>query len=74
MTTEFLLLLGIYAFVIMGVFLGDLGPIETFKKSAPRLAARIERDISVGKGFQHSRDGTGVSWESPEGGVDTGAP
>ena len=68
MTTEFVLLLGIYAFIVLGVFMGDLGPIETFKKSAPRLAARIERNISVGDGFRESRDNEGVKWEEPQGG------
>ncbi|MCB0422135.1 MAG: hypothetical protein KDD61_14145 [Bdellovibrionales bacterium] len=48
MTTELVLLLGIYAFIVIGVFLGDSGPIETFKKSAPRLAAKVERNVSVG--------------------------
>lgn len=69
MTTEFLLLLGIYAFIVMGVFLGELGPIQTFKKSAPRLAARIERNISVGDGFRQSKDGKGVNWNEPQGGT-----
>lgn len=68
MTTELVLLLGIYAFVVLGVFLGDSGPIQTFKKSAPRLAARIERNITVGQGFRVSKDGEGVVWKKPEGG------
>lgn len=67
MTTELVLLLGIFAFLVIGVFLGDLGPIETFRKSAPRLGARIERNISVGDGFRQSRDGLGVNWVKPEG-------
>lgn len=67
MTTELVLLLGIYVLLVMGAFLGDLGPIETFKKSAPRLAARVERNISVGDGFRNSKDGRGVSWVKPEG-------
>lgn len=67
MTTELVLLLGIYAFLVIGVFLGDLGPIETFKRSAPRLAARIERNISVGDGFRNSADGQGVNWNKPAG-------
>lgn len=74
MTTEFILLLGIYAFIVLGIFLGDLGPIATFKKSAPRLAARIERNISVGNGFRSSRDGRGVTWVEPEGGSGPGVP
>lgn len=66
MTTELVLLLGIYAFLLLGAFLGDLGPIQTFKKSAPRLAARVERDITVGHGFRVSNDGKGVEWVKPE--------
>jgi hypothetical protein len=67
MTTELVLILGIYAFLLLGAFLGDLGPIETFRKSAPRLGARVERNISVGDGFRTSTDGSGVQWIKPEG-------
>jgi hypothetical protein len=67
MTVELVLLVGIYGFLIIGAFLGDLGPIETFKKSAPRLAARVERNISTGDGFRNSKDGLGVNWVKPEG-------
>ena len=67
MTVELVLLLGIYGFLIIGAFLGDLGPIETFKKSAPRLAARVERNISTGDGFRNSKDGAGVNWIKPDG-------
>lgn len=68
MTTELVLLLSIFAFIVMGVFLGDLGPIGTFKKSAPRLGARIERNISTGDGFRNSNtDGKGIKWIPPEG-------
>lgn len=69
MTTELVLLLGIYAFLVLGAFLGDLGPIQTFKKSAPRLGARVERNISVGDGFRtQSSDNAPVSWIKPTGG------
>jgi hypothetical protein len=62
MTTEIVLILAIYGFVILGTFLGDLGPIATFKKSGPRLGAKIERDISVGTEFQ--KDGSRKpSWQ-----------
>jgi len=67
MTVELVLLLGIYAFLILGAFLGDLGPIETFKRSAPRLGARIERNISTGDGFRNSKDGLPVNWIKPQG-------
>jgi hypothetical protein len=68
MTVELVLLLGLYVFIVLGAFLGDLGPIQTFKKSAPRLAARIERNISTGDGFRNSKDGQGVNWHKPQGG------
>lgn len=67
MTVELVLLLGIYAFILLGAFLGESGPIETFRKSAPRLGARIERNISTGDGFRTSNDGMGVNWIKPEG-------
>ncbi|MGE4131267.1 MAG: hypothetical protein AB7F86_06490 [Bdellovibrionales bacterium] len=66
MTIELVLLLGLYAFILMGAFFGDSGPIATFKRSAPRLAARVERNISVGDGFRQSRDGLGVNWIKPD--------
>lgn len=68
MTVELVLLLGIYVFIVLGAFLGDLGPIQTFKKSAPRLAARVERNISTGDGFRKSAsDNLGVNWLPPQG-------
>lgn len=67
MTVELVLLLGIYVFIVLGAFLGDFGPIQTFKKSAPRLAARIERNVSVGDGFRQSADNLGVNWHPPQG-------
>ncbi len=66
MTVELVLLLGIYAFIILGAFLGPMGPVATFKKSAPRLAARIERNIAVGEGFNDS-NGNSIKWEKPPG-------
>jgi hypothetical protein len=69
MTTELVLILGLYGFLILGAFLGDMGPIATFKKSVPRLAARIERDLTTGHGFAKSKDGVPVNWvEPPKGG------
>ncbi len=62
MTTELILLLAIYLLLIVGVFFGELGPIETFHRSAPRLGAQIERDISIGHEFQSPRANKGVRW------------
>ena len=66
MTVELVLLMGLYAFLLLGAFLGDMGPIQTFKKSAPRLAARVERNISTGDGFRQSANGKGVDWIAPK--------
>ncbi len=62
MTTELILLLAIYFLLIVGVFVGDLGPIQTFHRSAPRLAAQIERDISIGHAFQSEDVSKGMRW------------
>lgn len=66
MTTELVLLLSIYAYIVLGIFLGDFGPMATFKNSGPRLGARIERNISIGQQFQ-SRDGQKANWTAPKG-------
>lgn len=65
MTTELVLILGLYAFILMGVFFGDMGPIATFNKSAPRLAARIERNVTTGRGFVQQQKS--ISWTQENG-------
>lgn len=67
MTVELVLILAMYGFILLGAFLGPNGPLATFKNSGPRLAARVERSISVGDGFRTSSDGVGVNWIKPEG-------
>lgn len=71
MTTELVLLLSMFVFVVLGGFLGDGGPRKTFQNSAPRLAARIERDLATGADF----NGQGKApnkWEAPLHGTETG--
>jgi hypothetical protein len=66
-TTEFVLLLGLYAFILLGVFLGPRGPVKTFNSSAPRLAAKLEKDISIGKGFIDKTNGAPIiNWKDPD--------
>ena len=67
MITEYVLLLGLFAFVVGGAFFGDSGPRATFDKSVPRLAARIEYNISTGRGFP-VRAGGPLLWIKPAGG------
>ena len=70
MTTEFVLLLGLYAFLLIGAFIGESGPAATIKKAAPRLGAKIERSIAVGNGptgFKNAQTGdTTAYWEDQE--------
>jgi hypothetical protein len=66
-STEFVLLLGLYAFILLGAFLGERGPIQTFQGSAPRLAAKVERDLAVGKKFQNRGDRQPtINWSDPQ--------
>lgn len=51
MTTELVLLLSMFVFIVLGGFIGDNGPRNTFRQSGPRLAARLERDLQTGEGF-----------------------
>ena len=77
MTTEYVLLLGLFAFILGGVFLNpNSGPVATFRSSGPRLAAVVERDVSVGRvaqpgllyGFVNAATGDPtVVWADPNG-------
>lgn len=59
MTTELILLIGLFAFILLGSFLNNENGIEaTFKKSAPRLGARIEKHLETGTGFPEA-------WQDP---------
>ena len=66
MTTEFVLLLGLYAFILIGAFLGDRGPMATFRSAGPRFAAKLERDVSTGNKFNNKLEGTkSLYWGEP---------
>lgn len=63
MTTELILLLAVYVFIFAGIFSQDSGPLVTFKNSAPRLAARIERNITIGNRFVIKNQGAANQWK-----------
>lgn len=65
MTTEFVLLAALFAFVFLGGFVGDKGPKAVFKKATPMLAARIESQITTGRKFNFNNSGT-VNWVPPK--------
>ncbi len=71
MTTELVLLLAMFAFVTGPVFFGDSGPFKTFEKSGPRLAARIEQHLTIGREFKQ-KDGSANRWAKPPGNAPTG--
>ena len=48
MTTELVLLLTIFMFVVIGIF---KTPTKTFEEAGPRLGIRIEKQIETGQGF-----------------------
>jgi hypothetical protein len=64
MTTEAVLLLGLFVFLLMGAFLGDSGPRSVFGQHAPMLGARVEGQLSTGQGF-NVKDGRGLEWVEP---------
>ena len=72
MTTELVLLLGMFGFILGGVFLGENGPRRIFANSAPRLGAHMERQMTIGNRFTF--DGAGVQWVRPNAPAPLGEP
>jgi hypothetical protein len=71
MTTEFVLLLGLFAFITMGALMGKNGPGAAFQKSGPRLGARLEQQLSTGRGFKVGQ-GAVLNWTKPSGNAPDG--
>ncbi len=63
MTIEYLLLLFIFVFVLMGTLVN--GPRDSFLESGPRLGARIEMQIATGEGFKPKTTGGSNQWIVP---------
>ncbi|MCC6138694.1 MAG: hypothetical protein IT287_08670 [Bdellovibrionaceae bacterium] len=70
MTIEYILLLGLFAYILMGAFTGEKGPLKVFENSAPRLGARVEQQMATGGAFNFPRN----DWQLPPGGAPTGMP
>lgn len=73
MTTELVLLLGLFVFILGGAFINDGGPRQVFREAGPRLGARVERNITFGHRFRF-RDGAPIQWAKPRGAAPTGSP
>lgn len=69
MTTELVLLIMIFVFLVSRAFFGEHGPLKTFEGSGPKLGARIEKQLSTGRNF-NNLNGARQRWEMPS----TGAP
>jgi hypothetical protein len=66
MSTELVILFAIFAFILTGVFVGPNGPKTTFEKSAPKLGARLEKEIETGSGFIQDAGSDGVWIPAPK--------
>lgn len=77
MTTELVLLIALSVFVSAGAFFGEKGPFKVFENSGPRLGARLEQNIAIGKDFKVHNPNSGsqqpVEWRAPSGAAPTGA-
>lgn len=70
MTIEYILLLGLFAYILMGAFTGEKGPLKVFENSAPRLGARVEQQMAIGSDFKGLRN----DWQLPPGEAPSGQP
>ena len=58
MSVEYILLLSLFVFLIMGSLVG--GPQKSFSNAGPRLGARVEQHLITGGEFGES-DGTKIT-------------
>ena len=65
MTVELILLLVLSVFLFLGTLWKDFGNKGFFPTSAPRLAARLERNLITGDGFVDA-NGVNVAWVIPK--------
>ncbi len=70
MTIEYILLFSLMAFLMMGAFIGEKGPMKVFENSAPKLGARVEQQLSTGSEFR----GLQSAWQVPPGPAPSGKP
>lgn len=71
MTTELVLLLCIFAFVTASAIFGPKGPIKVYEKAAPKLGARIEQHLTIGREFK-VRNGAHNRWDRASGNTPNG--
>ena len=62
MTIEYILLVFLFAFFVMGKLIS--GPSNAFKASGPRLGARIEKQLVTGE--KKKKKGSALQWTEPK--------
>ncbi len=72
MTIEVILLFALSVFLFLSTMWSDFGSKGFFPTSAPRLAARIERNLMTGDGFIDA-SGNGIQWKKPPNNANTGS-
>lgn len=76
MTTELVLLLCVFAFVLSTAIFGEKGPFRVLADTSPRLGARLEQNIAIGHSFNvrddNSNGGAPTSWHHPQAAAPTG--
>lgn len=63
MTVEYILLLAMFVFLVMGALVST--PQRSFENAGPKLGARVEKHLTTGDGFG-SKKGNGTAplqWE-----------
>ena len=56
MTVEYILLMALFVFVVMGSLIS--APLKTFEKAGPLLGARVEKHLVTGQGWGASNGGS----------------
>ncbi len=51
------IIVAIFGVIILGIFLGPNSILVTFEEATPRLAARVERNVTTGFRFHNPADG-----------------
>jgi hypothetical protein len=61
MTVEYILLLALFSFILLGALVS--GPQKSFDQAAPRLGARVEGHLTTGDGFTVDGGAEQVKWK-----------
>lgn len=67
MSTELVAVALMALAIVLGVFMKDGGLRDTFYNSAPKLGARVEKELETGHGFHdRAREMGDATWSKPK--------